>query len=111
MQEQLESLHREANRWRAALQSEGRSVGRTARAANGAQTSKKRGAKRKTARRGPSVDWDGVLKRLPKTFTSAQLEKATPALAKNPKARVMALARWSRAKAIKKVGDGKYTRK
>ncbi|MBM4268827.1 MAG: hypothetical protein FJ144_19800 [Deltaproteobacteria bacterium] len=120
MQDQLEGLRREASRWRAALQGDRRSS-RTSTATKTSHTAKgrKRGAakktrgatKRKAARRGPTIDWDGVLKRLPKTFTGADLEKATPVLAKRPKARVMALARWSRAKAIKKVGDRTYAKK
>ena len=63
---------------------------------------------RSALRRGPSVDWDAVLKRLPTTFTSADLEKSTPKLKARPRARIMALARWSKAGAIKKVESGKY---
>lgn len=119
MQDQLEGLRREASRWRAALQGDGRSsrASSATKAISGqggkrATAKKARGAaKRKAVRRGPTVDWDGILKRLPKTFTSADLEKATPVLAKRPKSRVMALARWSRAKVIKKVGERTYAKK
>jgi hypothetical protein len=48
------------------------------------------------------------LGRLPKSFGKTELERATPSLSKYPKARVMALARWSRGKQIRKVSAGKY---
>jgi hypothetical protein len=115
LEQQLESLRREADRWRAVLQ------GRATRAlpkglrpkaaggGRGAAGAKRRAAVRRTAaRRGPSVDWDAILKKLPRTFTSADLEKSTPALKARPKARVMALARWSKGKAIVKIESGKY---
>ena len=111
MQSQLDGMRAEANRWRAALGGPS-PRGAAAATTSGAKTPKKRAAaKRKPARRGPAIDWDGVLKKLPKTFTSEQLAKATPKLASNPKARVMALARWSRAKAIKKIADKKYAKR
>jgi hypothetical protein len=43
--------------------------------------------------RRPSVDWDAILAKLPRSFTTEDLAKATPALKGNPLARNIALAR------------------
>ena len=56
----------------------------------------------------PQVDWDEVLRGLPDRFSMADIETATPALGENPRARIIAIARWSRAKKIEKVGEGLY---
>lgn len=56
----------------------------------------------------PPVDWDAVLARLPKRFSKADLDKATPKLKNYPQARVIAVARWSRSNQIRKVGEGQY---
>ena len=58
----------------------------------------------------PAVDWDAVLGKLPGQFAMDDIAKATPELEKVPQARVIALARWARAKKIKKTGKGKYRR-
>jgi hypothetical protein len=50
---------------------------------------------------------DAILAKLPKSFTSAHLAKATPTLKGNSLARNIALARWSRAGSIEKSDDGK----
>jgi hypothetical protein len=64
----------------------------------------------KPKRSSPTVDWDAILAKLPKSFTSDDLAKATPALKAHAQARNVALARWSRAGAIKKSAPGKYSR-
>src|SRR5262245_32670293 len=38
----------------------------------------------------------------------SDVETATPALADNPRSRTVAIARWSRAKGVRKVGQGLY---
>jgi len=38
----------------------------------------------------------------------ADIGTVTPMLAGNPRARIIAIARWSRAKVAKKVGEGVY---
>jgi hypothetical protein len=65
--------------------------------------------KRRPAKRSsPPVDWEAVLKRLPKKFSKDELARATPKLKAHPQARVIAVARWSRSGQIKKVADGQY---
>ena len=54
------------------------------------------------------IDWDEMLRVLPDRFTMTDVGTVTPALAENPRARIIAIARWSRAKKIEKVGDGLY---
>jgi len=54
------------------------------------------------------VDWDEVLRGLPDRFSMADIGTVTPTLAGNPRARIIAIARWSRAKVAKKVGEGVY---
>jgi len=73
----------------------------------GASTKITRKPKKRTS---PPVDWEKVLGRLPESFTMKELEKATPALKEHRQTRNIALARWSRSGAIKKVGDGKYSK-
>lgn len=112
LEHQLEELRAQATRWASALEtrtrpSARRSVTRktTSAATKKAATTKKVATKKK-ARTSPQVDWDKVLAKLPKNFTMADVAKRTPKLSKHPKSRVIALARWSRFKQIKKVGDG-----
>jgi hypothetical protein len=57
---------------------------------------------------GPSIDWNEVLKELPGRFSMADIATATPALDPNPRARIVAIARWTRAKQVKKVATGQY---
>jgi len=54
------------------------------------------------------IDWDEVLRGLSDRFSMTDVETVTPALAENPRARIIAIARWSRAKKIEKVGAGLY---
>jgi hypothetical protein len=113
MESQLEALQDQMSRWRGALSGGGapRGRGRSA-AAPGAKGARKKIARRgRPVRRSPSVDWDTVLKRVPKTFTMDDIAKRTPKLAKFPRARIMAVARWSRGKEIKKLADGKYRKR
>jgi len=56
----------------------------------------------------PQVDWDEVLRGLPDRFSMVAIATVTTALAENPRARIVAIARWSRAKQMKKVGEGVY---
>ena len=104
---ELESLREQTSRWLAAIGSEApKRRGRPAGSGTAAKTTAAtRTTKKKTS---PPVDWDKVLGRLPKSFTMKELERATPALKEHRQARNIALARWSRSKAIKKTGDGKY---
>lgn len=95
----LHRLVEQAERWRAALGGTGQTP---------AAAGTKRAGGKKASRKSPEVDWDAVLGKLPDSFTPEDVAKRTPKLAKYPKARVMALARWSRGKQIKKVGEGKY---
>ncbi len=67
-------------------------------------------AKKRAVRRSPTIDWDAVLEKLPGQFAMGDIAKATPELEKVPQARVIALARWARAKKIRKTGKGKYRR-
>jgi hypothetical protein len=120
---EIAELREKAGSWLAAIgvapvKRPGRPSGSGA-AAKTAARKAKRGAYAKVARKAkpkakkkpsPPVDWDKVLARLSKAFTMADLEKATPALREHRQARNIALARWSRAGAIKKVADGKYRR-
>jgi hypothetical protein len=64
----------------------------------------------KPKRKSPAVDWEKVLAKLPKSFTMDDVAKATPALKEHTQARVIAVARWSRFGAIKKLAPGKYTK-
>jgi hypothetical protein len=112
-QAELEGLRAQASQWLAAIGGakakgrRGRPPGKaTATGRTGRVASVKKGGRPK--RNSPAVDWDAVLKRLPKEFTMAQLERATPKLKQHRQTRNIALARWSRGGAIKKVGDGKY---
>ncbi len=109
LEHQLTGLQDQAERWAAALEQRtrpGRPLGSTNKKSS---TRKRRKSAKKRARQAsPQVDWDSLYARLPKSFTMADIEKRTPTLAKFPKSRVVAVARWSRAKQIKKVGDRKY---
>ena len=106
---QLEHLRDQAERWAAALERRTRpDRPRSSGKKKVPSRAKKKTAKKSARRTSPQVDWDAILGKLPKTFTSADVAKRTPKLSKYPKARVMALARWSRQKKIEKVGDGKY---
>jgi len=110
---QLEDLRDQAARWASALERRTRPAGRRSAAKatkrrTGTRRKGKTAARKRARRTSPRVDWDAVLTKLPKTFTMADVAKRTPNLSKHPKSRVIALARWSRGKQIKKVGDGKY---
>ena len=109
MESQLEALQDQMSRWRGALSGSSAARTRGRPAAVAGKSVAKRGARRgRPVRRSPSVDWDTVLERVPKTFTMEDVAKRTPKLAKYPKARIMAVARWSRGKDIKKLPDGRY---
>jgi hypothetical protein len=118
-QTELDGLREKASRWLAAIggwapKRRGRPpISGTASKAT-AQRSKRGGYAKVTTKpkqkASPPVDWEKVLTRLPRAFTMGDLEKATPALAEHRQTRNIALARWSRAGAIKKVADGKYRR-
>jgi hypothetical protein len=56
----------------------------------------------------PPIDWSEVLKALPRRFTMDDLEAATASLGENRRARIVAIARWSRARQIGKLVDGVY---
>jgi hypothetical protein len=107
---ELAGLQANAAKWLAALNmgsSQRRGPGRPPKAL-AATTHRAPAAKPK--RSSPSVDWDAILAKLPKSFTKEDLEKATPSLKAHAQARNVALARWSRAGSIKKNGPGKYAR-
>jgi hypothetical protein len=112
-QTEIEGLREQASQWLAAIggakpRGRGRPPGR---AASGTGRAGRVAAVKKAGRpkrNSPAVDWEAVLKRLPKEFSMAQLERATPKLKQHRQTRNIALARWSRAGAIKKVGAGKY---
>jgi hypothetical protein len=106
---ELEGLRDNAAKWLAALNGSAprkRGPGRP----KGSVSAKasRRAAAAKPKRSSPTVDWDAILAKLPKSFTGEDLAKATPALRSNPLARNIALARWSRAGAIRKSAPGKY---
>jgi hypothetical protein len=105
----LEELRDQAGRWASAIGISGkpRGPGRPRGSAGGAVAAVKK-AGRPRQRVSPAVDWETVLNKLPKKFSKADLERATPKLKAHPQARVIAVARWSRAGQIKKVGDGLY---
>jgi hypothetical protein len=56
------------------------------------------------------VDWDSVLKGLPKTFGAADLMKHPVAAAKGQGQVFAAIGRWVATKRAKKVGKGQYQR-
>ena len=105
----LEDLRDQAARWASAIGLSGKSSAGSRRGPAAPRTSgaapKKSGPRKRVS---PAVDWDAVYKKLPKKFGKADLERATPKLKAHPQARVIAVARWSRAKQIKKLGDGLY---
>lgn len=106
---ELAGLHANAAKWLAALNlgsSQRRGPGRP----KGSVSAVRRPAAAKPKRSSPSVDWDAILAKLPKSFTKEDLEKATPSLKAHAQARNVALARWSRSGSIKKAGPGKYAR-
>jgi hypothetical protein len=106
----LDELRDQAGRWAAAIGLSGKSRGPgrpRGPAAGSAFAAPKKSAGPRT-RVSPAVDWETVLQKLPKKFTKADLERATPKLKAHPQARVIAVARWSRAQQIRKVGDGVY---
>jgi hypothetical protein len=115
----IEDLRERASAWVAAIggsapKRRGRPPGPGA-SAKAATRKSPRGSYAKVAtkakkKKSPDVDWDKVLGRLPKSFTMKELERATPALKEHRQTRNIALARWSRAGAIKKTGQGKYQR-
>lgn len=113
-QAEIEGLRAQASQWLAAIGG-GKAPGRRGRPPGKSAAPAGRGGRvaavkkmGRPKRNSPAVDWEAVLKRLPKEFTMAQLERATPKLKQHRQTRNIALARWSRAGAIKKVGDGKY---
>ena len=103
---ELEALRDHAGRWLAALNG-GAPAKRGPGRPKGSGTAKKARAP-KPKRSSPPVDWGAVLAKLPKAFTTADFEKATPALKDHRQARNVALARWSRLGAVRKMGAGKY---
>ena len=54
----------------------------------------------------PGINWDQVLSRLPRSFSLEDLRKSASKLIGNPQPGFMALARWTRAKQIKKDREG-----
>lgn len=111
LEKRLRDLRDQASRWAAAVGMTGKGVRRgpgrpraSAKVSAKASTRKSRPKKRAS----PAVDWEAVLKRLPKRFSKQDLERATPKLKAHPQARVIAVARWSRSGEIKKVGEGQY---
>jgi hypothetical protein len=107
---QLEDQHA---RWAAVLAGSPPPRGARHRAAvraatDGPKPGRKPRAPRAARRATPQLDWEDVLRGLPDRFSAAVLESATPTLADNPRARIVAVARWSRAKQIRKVGAGLY---
>ena len=113
---ELESLREQAGRWLAAIDGQaprrrGRPPGsgkstRTAPAKSAPGRPPRRVAKAK--RQSPPVDWEKVLQRLPSSFAMQDVAKATPMLKDHQQTRVIAVARWSRAGAIKKTAVGQY---
>jgi hypothetical protein len=106
---ELAGLQANAAKWLAALNlgaSPRRGPGRP----KGSATTTRRPSAAKPKRTSPSVDWDAILAKLPKSFTKEDLEKATPTLKAHAQVRNVALARWSRAGSIKKSAPGKYAR-
>ncbi len=116
LEERLAKLREQHARWSSVLVgSPAPSAGRRARAPKRdeapaeAKIRRRHSTAPKPARApGPSIDWNEILKGLPSRFSSADIEAATPELAQNPRARIVAVARWSRAKLMKKVAAGQY---
>lgn len=112
LEARLGELRDQAARWSDAI---GLSGGRATRGTRPVPAARRAGRGRSPQGRvraknpaSPPVDWDAVLARLPKRFSKADLEKATPKLKNYPQARVIAVARWSRSNQIRKVGEGQY---
>jgi hypothetical protein len=76
-QSELEGLREQAARWLAAVNGGAPAKRGPGRPPKAAVTTRRRAAKPK--RSSPAVDWDSVLAKLPRAFTSADLEKATDA--------------------------------
>jgi hypothetical protein len=115
LEDRLAKLREQHARWSSVLvSSPAPSEGRRARARKDDKTpaeakTRRRAAAPKPAKpAGPSIDWSEILKGLPSRFSSADIEAATPELAQNPRARIVAVARWSRAKQLKKIAAGQY---
>lgn len=125
----LAELQTEAQKWMRALTGSGPQRGARTRERQVGRPGRPSGAKRRPAgkrarprtgrvakvttagrRLSPAVDWDAVLGKLPEKFAMDDIAKVTPELEQAPQARVIALARWARAKKIKKTGKGKYRR-
>jgi hypothetical protein len=107
---ELEGATTQLGHWRTAL---GLGVKRRRGRPPGSRSNKTkvpRTAKTKVRRKaaGPSIGWDKVLAKLPPKFSMDQLVKRTPQLKRNPQARYIALARWTRAKLIRKRAAGSY---
>jgi hypothetical protein len=64
----------------------------------------------RSAKENGRVDWDSVLKGLPKTFGAADVLKNPTAAAKGQGQVFAAIGRWVATKRIKKVGKGQYER-
>ena len=118
-QAELDDLREKASQWLAAMgggapKRRGRPPGSGRKAAPVAAPEAARGGAGKKAakakRKSPPVDWEKVLAKLPKAFTMDDVAKATPSLKEHQQARVIAVARWSRSKAIAKTAQGKYTK-
>jgi hypothetical protein len=103
---ELEGMREQATRWLAAVNGGAPAKRGPGRLPKASATTRRRAAKPK--RSSPAVDWDAILAKLPRAFTSADLEKATPSLNDHRQARNIALARWSRTRAVKKSAPGKY---
>jgi hypothetical protein len=112
LQGRLAQLQDQHARWTAVLDGSpppqrARRVGPPSRATGAPKARKQRAPQ--AARRAPiEIDWEDVLKGLPDRFSMADIESATPALTDNPRARIAAVARWSKVKQVRKVGKGVY---
>ncbi len=70
-----------------------------------------RGRTRRTrgrGKRGATVNWDSALKRLPDTFTTGHVYRASVAKGKSRGYLRQVVGRWAKQRKIKRKGRGKY---
>lgn len=112
LEERLGKLKEQHARWSSVLSGAptptGSRRGRPPKAAVTDEVQTRKRARKAPKPAGPAIDWNEVLKGLPSRFGMAEIAAATPELDPNPRARIVAVARWTRAKQLKKTGSGQY---
>lgn len=106
---ELQGLAEEAEQWRVAISGTSPTPGKGAR--RSATRRKKAASKRGTTKKrsvGKRLNWEVVLKGLPKTFSVDDVMKRPGVKARGRAQVYPSLTRWMDAKRIKRVGKGKY---